>query len=434
MGDEYGAIGTGVKTGGGDTFAKGRVHVIHNTIFAKMQGIGGGGYGTDKNREMYQGFSRNNLIQCERYAIYDPEKFPANDFDFDFLSTAWITPGIPQWKAGEGKERHGIMEKPVFENEKSGKYQLVDSSPGKKTLLPIEGFIPQEMEGKVDPGVTFGSGVNFLPYRPIPLVPDKLRIFLNVDLKSPEAAKETMTVKVTAEPNWTGNFHIAKNEAMEWLKVTPTSGIFKGGETTEFTVGFKGEEGEKSVGLKRGIFMIRLDDGYSIPISCYMNVYSHQYEKWMRVTEMEANGLPEIFQKIPHENGMYYPEGYKMEEVSLSDFKKKNLSMDVEIPEEGNYYIFVHMKPSVATKKEEGIYLSIDQGKFEKIPKRELEEWRWIPCSPHGGKNEGVYDRPWKGTAGKHTLHWAFASSALIDGVLITTDPLAPESSSGGSL
>ncbi len=426
LGDERRVGGSAIKTGGGDTFAKGRTFVFQNTIISNTHGIGGGGYGKDKNRAMFRALTRNNLIQSDTSAIYDPEKTEDNDFDFDFFSIKDKNFGTVL--AAEGKEAHAISDIPLFVNEEAGDYRLQEKSPGKKAFAPLDAIAPTVATDKVDAGAFEDPLLQFLPYRPFPLVPNKLRTSLTVDLKTQTATSEKVTVKVNADASWSKKFQIAKNKAFDYLIVEPESGTFKGGEPVEFTISFDGSQASKAaLGLNPSIFLIRLEDGYSIPITTIVNVYGHQFEKRFPLEGPIIDSIESksSFQLVEN-NTSLRGKAVKIQNISEGEFDKKNITLNVDIPANGNYYIFAHISEPAENPTGAGLYISVDKSNFIKVDMKQKSGWQWFPCSPFGGRMNGIYDRAWKATAGAHTIQFSSNRPIFMDDIVVTSDPLPP--------
>jgi hypothetical protein len=261
QGDEDFRVGACVKTGGGATYSGGRSYLFNNTMVTRSTGIGGGGYGYDKNRALFKAFSRNNVI-CAETPVCDPEKCPENDFDCDLIS------GGPL-RAAPNQETHAVTGAPTFRDPAADDYRLADGSRGKSVAVTVPNFSLQNA-GKADMGAFDDPALNFLPYRPIPLVPDRTRVTLTADLGKQTATTAKVVIAVKAGMPWTKKFRIVKNDAFAWIAVSPASGEFNEGASVEFTVTLDKEH--LTPGVKRGIFLVRLEDGYSVPVSCSATV------------------------------------------------------------------------------------------------------------------------------------------------------------------
>ncbi len=418
LGDEEGTIGVAIKSGGGDTYSHGRTHVLNNTFDTGGGGLGGAGYGTDKNRAMFKCYSRNNIVRTNGpSSVYDKEKFAENDFDYDMVSNSADPANL--FVVAEGQEAHGIKAPPVFRNAAAGDYRLADASRGRGEGIMVENFSTPDSDGKVSMGA-YGGNVGFLPFRPIPLVPDKTRVELAADLRSGSLATEKVTISVKAGAPWTRKFRVMKNDAFDWLAVEPPAGEFKEGESVVFTVGI--DKAKATPGVKRGVFLVRLDDGFSVPVTCRAVVHGGGFEKRFAAAELPGASAFKLETD---------PEAVGGKSVALdgqSDAPdRKCLTAEIEIPADGAYFLFVRIKCPTPVGSHDSLFLSLDNGGYDKNDLLGSPAWHWAPLAPNGG---GVPGRPkfaFNLTKGTHTFRLAPRESLLVDGFVVTVDPVPPE-------
>lgn len=234
--------GGAIKAGGsGDSNFPGKLFVFNNTIDVP-------GYGITNVGGDYHIESRNNIIGAEkRESISFKGTVSEQDtIDYDIL---WRTTNIPSSITGKNIK----YAKAEYMDKDSGDFRLTAQSPGKGKSQVLDNF-----GGGKDAGVYGNSDISFMPYRPIKATADKYRVLLNPG--------ETTTVNVTFE-NPVSGFEVDKTG--NWIFVSDAE-VSDDGKTVTVEIGADADLCKNNVAY--GGVMIRLENGYSIPIWVGMNL------------------------------------------------------------------------------------------------------------------------------------------------------------------
>jgi hypothetical protein len=267
LGDSNNKFSSFIKAGGGTTYSHGTQYVFHNTVFTRGQGINGIGYGSDANRRLYYSQSRNNVIVNTRYlrdfSIRDDFQPEENDFDYDVLGNYSYPNGAAQVRIADGQESHGMFGLPRFRNIVNGDFRLAAGSLGIDGGIPIPNLTGAYAGTAPDAGAWELGSSSFLPIRPIALTADKYQINLR------GAEPQTVTITAGQLEQESIPFRIRKNEANDWLAVSVESGVIAANSTLTFTVQANTELLRRE--LEKGVILVRLENGYSLPITVYVD-------------------------------------------------------------------------------------------------------------------------------------------------------------------
>ena len=138
-------------------------------------------------------------------------------------------------------------------DKESGDFRLAEESAGKGTAAMLDNF-----GGGTDCGVYGNSDISFMPYRPISARADKYRVVLNPG--------ETTTVSVTFENHVSG---IKVDKTGNWITVSDAE-ISDDGKTVTAEIG--ADTGLCKNNEVFGAVMVRLENGFSIPVWVGMNL------------------------------------------------------------------------------------------------------------------------------------------------------------------
>ena len=314
MGEEFGAAGQTVKTGGGGQDAV--AFLFNNTFW-------GGGYGIAMVKELKCIF-KNNLMS-DNQGVGNPLLSPQSVFENNTIENR-ITP------LGTGLCK--------------GKFDFIsaetgDFTPAKSDLaLEIANFCDA---GKQRGAIQQGEMDSKLPYRPIPVLLDRSRIqavMVQNNKVTPTSVQITATV---GEKNFQSEYVVRQNNVFDWFEVTPASGVIKSGDKVTFTVKFKPEKMRFRRNY-RGAFLIRMKNGLSRPVSIYAKT------DFVPPLEVHKDGETAIYlDPFKIENGVMPdilddPAGMNGKCVILDAAKNGNkvLEYKFSIPRDGRYYFMIH--------------------------------------------------------------------------------------------
>ncbi len=266
LGDATNTQSVAIKSGGGPTYTKGTQFFFNNTMVVLKNGIAGIGYGKDAQRELFIAKTRNNILMSNTksiingnkgigLSIMDVYKSKWNDFDYDMISDSQNDGGKGVIQAKEGSEAHGTFALPQFTDLKYGVYTLKNNDPGIDKGLKINNYSEKYQGEAPDLGAFELGSSSLYPMRPVNIVSDKYQ------LKMKTGTTETIKLKTGDIGNET-SFRIAKSEDMNWFTVSCNTNIIK--SNSEITLNV---EASKSETRPVGMFFIRLQNGFSVPIS-----------------------------------------------------------------------------------------------------------------------------------------------------------------------
>lgn len=199
-----------------------------NTIFA---GLNGGKYGGNAR-------TLENTYADER-----------DDYDYDLIcGSRYVIPA--------GAEQHGIFAIPQFVNDATGDFHLVEDSPGWEAGAPVDGFTATDTPHM---GAFAGDEYdpNFLPARPIDMSADIYTLNLKPGVEG--------TVKINVGDVEAGhNYSIMKNRDFDFIEI-----LNENKEDVALEPNSVIELKLKSHTAGRAVVLVRLDNGYSVPIVIY---------------------------------------------------------------------------------------------------------------------------------------------------------------------
>jgi hypothetical protein len=411
--DEYGRVGSVIKNGGGSTYSKGISFFFNNTFVTDGSGIDGVGFGYDEDRVLYKGVSRNNIIECTGAPISDACKIPETDFDYDMLFNYG---NMEPFCAKDGAEKHGIIGAPAFVNKENCDLRLVQGSPGVDAGTVIDNFTSEFAGSSPDIGAFEHGRTSLIPYRPVPLQPEKTQINLVYSI-SGQIPSDKLTVKCISDGEYSKRFTVVANEDFKWIDVKPVSGTFRNGQSIDFTVSID-KNYIRGTGLHRGVFLIRLENGYSVPVTCYAKVFGGIFSK-----TLDAKLFPgsESYKKIPDAEASG-GECLLSEKDKNSD---KYLGLSVDIPKTADYYLFARIKCPAPIGEHDSFKISINGGSYIAAHLKGGADWHWSPVSTEYGKGGLCNIKLSKGT---HKIKIAPRESLFLDTFIVTSDPLLPGS------
>lgn len=251
-GDETGNVGTAMKTGGSADHWP-RIYFFNNMFRTGSGCLRNANYsgvtewhGTTRNT-IFAAFSSKGVYGSGR-ALENTFADERDDYDYDLLCGTYIIP--------TGSEKNGIFGTPEFVSDTTGDFHIVEGSPGWRAGAAVDGFTATETPHM---GVFAGDehDSNFLPARPIDMSADVYT--LNI------APGEEATVKINVGNVEEGHtYSLVKNRDFDFIKLLSekTENIaLEANSTIEVKL--------KSDVAGKAVVMVRLDNGYSVPIVIY---------------------------------------------------------------------------------------------------------------------------------------------------------------------
>ncbi len=255
-GDENDNYGNAFKNGHGNQ-GYGSIFILNNTVALQWPGGTFSGFHGKPPRKSHlpriKIFSRNNICVA-RGQIYNRGLISWNaDLGNDLLHH-FLPENIETEKQllGDLAEKM-IFAEPQYEDVEKGNFHLRPGSSGYAAAQPLWNLKVRHL------GAFQGDEVRNLPYRPIPWQSDRQEIYFP-SVRSP--LSQTFTISGNTDHTQPYTVHI--ND--EFFQVEPAAGIL--GKTQSFTVTLRPEK----MHLPRrfnGALIVRLDDGFSIPVSVY---------------------------------------------------------------------------------------------------------------------------------------------------------------------
>lgn len=271
LGDQRGTANTATKNGGGyqSLFAYSRSYNFHNTIYTTGQGLKGVGFSSLPMRDILWATTRNNVIVTSKEGIYDQHTLLENDFDYDLLAHIDGTPGSGLY--AEGNEKNGLFKNPEFVSAANGLYSLTEKSAGVDNGCVIDNFSDGYVGKAPDMGAfEYGddNSKKTVPARPIDIWADKYEMTL------PKGIQETTVTVYVGEIGEEIPYKIRVNDAIQkWLSVTDeagkTEGVLKPNSSFTLKVKTNSDMVGESFAKGCGAFLLRLDNGYSVPFTVY---------------------------------------------------------------------------------------------------------------------------------------------------------------------
>ncbi len=412
-GDVTNAAGSVFKNGGGSTYTSGTTFFFNNTAYTKGQGLAAVGFGEDKNKGQFNGYSRNNLLACRLIPITDREMNPLCDFDYDLMCNQdWLDNYY--CKAAPGMEKHGVIALPKFNNQANADFNLSAGSRGIREGEAIPNFT-SGTDGKADIGAFESGKSNMLPYRPIPVTCNKGQLNLKVNLKDKTSTSDTVAVTVNPGSNWTCKFKVVKNQSFDWMTVEPSAGVFKAGEPVRFTVSTIPAK-IKRAGLQKGLFLARMEDGFSIPVTVYATAVTDDSRAVVKVADsadFTTGSDPECT------SGRYY----NFDKARWYAPDKKAVEFAAEVPIAGTYYLFLRVKSPIPPSSEHNsCYISVDGEPPQKIFFENSPDWVWASVRfPNNKKEPGTVLNL---APGKHSIKVYPRKTMLLDTITVSADPV----------
>ncbi len=399
MGDDRGLAGQTIKTSSHANGPSAVSFIFNNTCHGPSSDLR-----LVKNLRIV---AKNNIF-AGRNAIRGRTGSPQSECDYNLLST-----GEPN------DEEHGILASPAFVDAGAGLYGLQESSEAVGRGLALDNFTA-ENAGSIDLGAIPRRSERVLPERPIPVVLDRYQLnFAAPDIATAQARTVTATVEGDA---FSSKYRIAKNDAFGWFTVSPASGVLESGRTQQFTVQLVPERmaGRK---LFQGVFLVRLESGYSRPVTVYAHtgyaapVKPTRAGVWVAYVEAENPAGGKAYEAVadPTASGgrCIQLAGPAAREPSEYRFA---------VPRAGKYFVVLRLRSDEPVATHDSLFFGMDDGKLDRAQPRTGATWGWSMAA-HNRKMSLICLQSFDLTAGEHVVKLAPREPIHVDLVALTDDP-----------
>jgi hypothetical protein len=370
LGDENGWQNTCLKPGGGSKYFKGRAFIFQNTFASPGKCIGGAGYGSEKDSVGYRVTTANNVLfsRDRKNVIYDPLKWEDNQFDHDLYFGGSIV-------ARTVAEASGIEAVPAFVDLSGGDLRLTPGSVGTGKAVAIANF----NDGVASPDLgAFLQPDALVPDRPIPLRADRYQLNFRGEMGKATPGPQAVAMSAPNAPKgWKRKFRVLKNFNLDWFTVSPDSGEFTPGKTVAFQVSFA--PGENALPALRGSFLVKMDDGFSVPVTVYGDWADRRGE-----VSFAATAAAEI-----------NPPYRRVDDAGATDGKcvfidtaegqfsaasnRVSIAYAFDVASGGTWYLSARIKSESPTGEHDSCYFALDDGPIQRIDLSTSESWTWSP-------------------------------------------------------
>ncbi len=382
LGDERGATGSAVKNGGGSTHAIGKTFFYYNTFFTRGNGIASVGFGGAKNRSMFLGFSRNNLLCVSGPGVRNQFGDPQSDFDYDYLST-------PTGKAGSVNssrpiEAHAKRGPAGFVNSEEGNFALLADSAAQSGTIAVDGVASLPRFG-ANPEEAINQ---MIPLRPIQATVDRQQLRFRIAKDALTLPRQTVQLRNTGSVPLT--FRIDKNTAFNWFDVNATEMTVAAQSTVDIVVAINESISAES-GLLPGAFLINFTGGLRLPVTLYVDVLETDYVQMFQVEDIKG---AEHFQKVEDAAALggvcldfvkgetELPEGGSVEHA---------VHLEIEVPAAGTYNVYYRLKCPDPIPLHDSLFLKLNKEEKRKCAVGGSSNWTWsrtrAVCNFNKGSN-----------------------------------------------
>lgn len=376
LGDERSAVGSSVKNGGGTTHTHGISHFYHNTFYTRGNGIKAVGYGKDDNRSMFYGISRNNLFALGSNGIDDPHAPAVNDFDYDLFATLQNTPG--SYNIARPMEAHGIIAPANLRNPMAGDFRPMTSSAANHAGVLIPGFTQPSEKEHPTIGIYDTNDLPISPIRPLSVYFDQPQLMMTVLATDTQSSTQKVAIH-TERLTHSIAYTIQKNTAFDWLTVTPANGTLLPGK--EASVNVSVDRSRLQAGLTPGAWILKLVDGRSLPMTVYVKYAPFSFDMTVKADACEGAdsfALDQPGDDAPIDGD---EQGLWFRTVKGREPGDRSLTVMVNIPREGDYFIHVKVKCPEPGGLHDSAYLQVNDEPVAKVGIRPGNFWHWVTIS-----------------------------------------------------
>lgn len=391
MGDEFGGAGQYIKTSTSGSGLSAETFIFNNSFYGRGTGIA--------MTKLLKITALNNVMSGSTISRRENMNARGSVSNYNLCENAHA-----------GKDPDGLNGSPRYTDPEHGILTLAPDSPARGRGTEIPNFTGP---APVDMGAFQSADPAELPYRPVPVSVNAGK--LNFQVKNGHADVQKIAVSVGGN-NFRSNYRIALNRAFDWLEVTPSSGVFRSGDRVEFSVKLHPEKmTERS--MYRGAFLIRLENGFSRPVSVYAE------------TEFRQKPRPADPQTFVCYRNAEAPDGEPLLETfndpeadggKALRMKKRNhpYSYSFEVPRDGTYYLLIRSRRGRGSHR---VMAGVDDGKMEVAYLTLRDLWGYSILAP--GKGWGLKVHAYSLKAGRHTLKLNPLNLLDLDLIAVTEDP-----------
>lgn len=401
-GDQFGFHGQNIKTSTSGSGLSAIAYVLNNSFC-------GGGTGFSMNKQL-KAVVMNNAFDTSIISNKDNMKKIGSVSDYN---------AMPKVK-GAVPGKNGKLGNPGYADPACGVLE-----PGKGSLLAGNGTVIANFTTESDVNIGAFQKNTILPLRPMPVKTSVNR--LNFEVKDGKAQARTFTVKVCGK-DYNKAFKVVKSKSCGWFDVTPAQGVFKSGETINFTVKLNPAIMNEQT-IYRGAFVLRQDDGLSRPVSIYANTDFVQKPRLHKDGDfalyinaedfISGSGKTEVINDKNADGG---------KALRMYENKKKDpFVYKFSVPKAGKYHLMIRSRQG----HRPSITVSMDNQPLQRSSLSIMKYWSWSTV-----KDSNKYKSPnpwsWKTgpfelTAGEHTLNFLPLGYKDVDLFVLTDDPAAYE-------
>jgi hypothetical protein len=177
--------------------------------------------------------------------------------------------------------------------------------------------------------------------------------------------------------DWRQKFRILKNANLPWLVVSPESGEFIGDKHISFAVTFR--PGDETRPEFRGSFLVKLENGFSLPISVYSTYVDRRGE--ITISSRAVVPVTEPYRRIPDIGA----EGGQCLYLASAgnQFSAESNRVFIEFPFDTlvaeKWFISARVKSELPTTQHDSCFISLDGGPLIRMDLSTTESWGWSP-------------------------------------------------------
>lgn len=402
MGDERGVAAAVIKTSYNDNGTNPISHIFHNTTYGK---------GRDLSLPPDVQIVALNNIFMGRSAITGIERSPKSIADYNLLSAEDTQP-----------EKHGFVAEPGFVDVSAGLFGLDPKSRARGRGIALANFSSDAGQGgeKVDVGaVPFSSGI-VLPERPIPVYLDRYQLNYTTDEVKHGASQSIQTA--VSDPAFTSSWRIAQDDAFDWFTVSPDQGMMKAGDTPKITVTLIPER-MKERRYYRGAFLVRMENGFSRPVTVYAEtdyvqaIKPESGEDFVAYVEAETPSGGEKYKTVSDARAS---DGKCVELPKTKTGEPTEYRFSV--PKDDHYVILMRIRSEDNAASRETLFFSMDGGERLSSSLSISPEWGWSMAAQNG-RSSFTCLQAFRLSEGEHVLRIAPRSPILLDLIAVTPNP-----------